>query len=194
MSFEPRFTISHRITAELTRIERARGFLEAAALSADWIRSMAAEALVLDAQPTSHIEGTQLAFDESERLLAGEAVPGADPDDVRELLNYRDAFEYDSGWLDGDEPITERLVREIHRCLVEGVRGGSAGPGEHRRIRNCVVNSATGAIAYTPPPAYDVQAATPSCDKLRHQLRRAVTSSCDTVPRPDRLLQAHRPT
>jgi hypothetical protein len=33
MSFAPRFTTSNPITAALTRIERARGFLEAAKLS-----------------------------------------------------------------------------------------------------------------------------------------------------------------
>ena len=36
MSFEPSFTVTHAITADLTRIERARGFLEAATLSEDW--------------------------------------------------------------------------------------------------------------------------------------------------------------
>ena len=38
--FKPIFTITNRITAGLTRIERARGFLEAAALSEAWIREM----------------------------------------------------------------------------------------------------------------------------------------------------------
>lgn len=37
---EPRFDITNRITAALTRIERARGFLEAATLSEDWVRHM----------------------------------------------------------------------------------------------------------------------------------------------------------
>ena len=55
MSFEPRFTVSHKITADLTRIERARGFLEAATLSEDWVRGMSAEALVLEAHHTTHI-------------------------------------------------------------------------------------------------------------------------------------------
>ena len=42
MSFALRFTVTHAITADLTRIERARGFLEAATLpktgSAKWVR------------------------------------------------------------------------------------------------------------------------------------------------------------
>jgi cell filamentation protein, protein adenylyltransferase len=144
------------MTAALTRIERARGFLEAARLSEDWIREMGARALVLEAHHTTHIEGTRLTLEQSERLLAGGTVPGADPDDVRELLNYRGAFEFVSTWLGHGGPITEGLVRDIHKRLVEGVRGGSAAPGEYRKVQNYVVNSATGAVVYTPPPAHDV--------------------------------------
>ena len=117
MSFEPRFTVSNRITADLTRVERARGFIEAATLSEDWIRRMGAEALLLEAHQTTHIEGTQLTLHESERLFAGGVVRGANPDDVRELLNYRDAFELVSTWLDGNQPVTEAPIREIHRLL-----------------------------------------------------------------------------
>ena len=158
MSFAPRFTVTNRTTAALTRIERARGFLEAAKLSEDWIRRMGERALVLEAHHTTHIEGTRLTLEQSERLLAGETVPDADPDDVRELLNYRGAFEFVSGYLAHQGPLTEGLVREIHKHLVEGVRGASAAPGEYRRVQNYVVNSATRAVVYTPPPAHDVPA------------------------------------
>jgi hypothetical protein len=34
--FQPSFRISNRVTAGLTRIERTRGFLDAAKLSEDW--------------------------------------------------------------------------------------------------------------------------------------------------------------
>lgn len=156
MSLAPRFTITNPIAAALTRIERARGFLEAAKLSNEWIRRMGERALVLEAHHTTHIEGTRLTLEESERLLAGEPVPDAHPDDARELLNYRRAFEFVSSWLGDGGPITEGLVREIHRHLVEGVRGGSAAPGEYRRVQNYVVNAATREVVYTPPPAHDV--------------------------------------
>ena len=154
----PKFTITNAITAALTRIERARGFLEAATLSEDWVAAMGAWALVLEAHHTTHIEGTHLTLDQAERLMAGEAVPEADPDDARELLNYRRAFEFVSEYLDSGAAITEGLVREIHKRLVEGVRGGSAAPGQYRKVQNSVVNSATGQTVYTPPPAQDVPA------------------------------------
>ena len=155
-NYEPTFAITNKITAGLTRIERARGFLEAATLSEDWIREMGRRALVLEAHHTTHIEGTRLTFDQAERLLEGKPVPEADPDDVRELLNYKKAFEFVSEYLEDGGPITEGLVREIHKRLVEGVRGGAAAPGEYRKIQNYVVNSTTGETVYTPPPARDV--------------------------------------
>jgi Fic family protein len=117
---------------------------------------MGRRALILEAHHTTHIEGTRLTLEQAERLLEGNPVPGADPDDVRELLNYRKAFEFVSEYLEDGGPITEGLVREIHKRLVEGVRGGVAAPGEYRKIQNYVVNSVTGETIYTPPPAHDV--------------------------------------
>lgn len=152
-AFNPKFTITNHMTAAITQIERARGFLEAARLSDDWVRDMGNRALIKEAHHTTHIEGTQLTLEQAERLWNGEAVPEADPDDTRELLNYRSAFAFVSENLDSGDPITEGLIREIHRKLVEGVRGGKADPGNYRRIQNYVANSSTGEMIYTPPSA-----------------------------------------
>ena len=155
-TFKPRFTITNRMTAAITQIERARGFLEAARLSDDWLRDMCNQALVKEAHHTTHIEGTRLTLDQAERIWNGEAVPEADPDDTRELLNYRAAFEFVSECLSAGDPVTEGMIREIHRRLVDGVRGGSAAPGEYRRIQNYVVNSVTKKVIYTPPTAVEI--------------------------------------
>ena len=47
--FQPSFRITNRMTVGLTRIERARGFLEAARLSEDWLEMMRSRAFVLEA-------------------------------------------------------------------------------------------------------------------------------------------------
>ncbi len=154
--FQPKFLITNAIARDLTTIERARGFLQAATLSDHWIERMSARALLLEAHHTTHIEGTQLTLEESETLMAGGTVEGASPDDVRELLNYRGAFELVSDYLRSGSPVTESLVREIHRRLVDGVRGNEGRPGEYRRLQNAVVNSQSGKVIYTPPPWGDV--------------------------------------
>ena len=156
MSFKPHFTITNKTSTALTKIERARGFLEAAKLSEEWISAMQERALVLEAHHTTHIEGTQLTLAQSERLLAGKKVRGANPDDVRELLNYRSAFEFVARHVESGDPVTEALIREIHKHLVKGVRGGSAAPGKYRVVQNYVVNALTGDVIYTPPPANEV--------------------------------------
>jgi Fic family protein len=151
-----RFTITNAITAGLTAIERARGFLEAATLSDEWVRRMSQRALLLEAHHTTHIEGTHLTIEQSERLWAGQPVAEAQADDVRELLNYREAFKLVSEYLESGEPVTEGLIREIHKRLVDGVRGGQGGPGAYRTVQNYVVNSRTREVMYTPPPPEDV--------------------------------------
>ena len=140
----------------LTQIERTRGFLEAATLSEDWLRAMGQRAMLLEAHHTTHIEGTRLTLEQSELLWNGKTVPDTDPDDVRELLNYRQAFDLVAEYLGSGHPITEGLIREIHRHLVAGVRGNAAKPGEYRLIQNFVANSETQQIVYTPPPPQDV--------------------------------------
>ncbi|MEZ4246514.1 MAG: hypothetical protein R3B05_22430 [Nitrospira sp.] len=62
MPFAPRFTITNSITAVLTAIERARGFLEAATLSEDWIGRMSQRALLPEAHHTTHSEGPNSRF------------------------------------------------------------------------------------------------------------------------------------
>lgn len=156
MSYTPRFTITNTITKDLTKIERARGFLEAAHLSEQWLAEMQNRALILEAHHTTHIEGTQLTLEQSELLLSGHEVAMVNPDDTQELLNYRDAFNLVAGYLGDGGPITEVLVREIHKQLVKNVRGGKAAPGEYRKIPNFVVNSKTKEVIYEPPSAGEV--------------------------------------
>ncbi len=151
IDFNPQFTITNAIANALTKIERARGFLDAATLSEEWIARMGRQALLREAHYTTHIEGTQLTLEQSRMLWEGSVVDGARADDIAELLNYRDAFELVSEYLHKGWPISEALIREIHQRLVKGVRGGYAMPGQYRLVQNYVVNGGTGEIIYKPP-------------------------------------------
>lgn len=155
-ALKPIFHITNAMTDDLSRIDQAKGFLDATKLSEEWIGAMERRALVREAHFTTHIEGSQLTLDQAERLLAGEILPEVNPEDERELRNYLDAFDFVKQYVIGGAPITERMVLEIHRRLVAGVRGGSASPGEYREKQNYVINSATRQVIYTPPPAAEV--------------------------------------
>ena len=117
---------------------------------------MQQRALVLEAHHTTHIEGTHLTLDQSERLLAGEKPTGVKADDAKEVTNYRKAVDLVADYLGSGDPVTEGLIREIHKRLVRDVRGDAAAPGQYRRIQNYVANSVTKEIIYTPPSPQDV--------------------------------------
>jgi len=154
--FKPEFKITNKINNALLEIERARGFLEAAKLKEEWIREMQSEALILESHYSTHIEGTQITLSQARSILAGKNVKGTRKDDRKELVNYKKAMDFVAEYLGKKTEITEDLIKEIHKILVEDVRGGSLEPGKYRKVQNYVVNSLTGEIIYTPPPPFEV--------------------------------------
>lgn len=156
MPFKPKFTITPRINKGLVEIERVRGFLDAIKLKDEWFADMQKEALILEAHYSTHIEGTELSFEQAKSILEGKDVKGVKPDDRKELLNYKKAMDFISKYLGKEDPITEGLIREMHKVLVKGVRGNQADPGNYRKVQNYVVNSRTKEVIYTPPPPSEV--------------------------------------
>lgn len=89
---------------------------------------------------SSRIEGTRATLGEvleyeAEGAIDDESTP--QKADIREVLNYRSALAQASALLDG-LPLSQRLIRETHERLMEGVRGRNKAPGEYRRIPNWI--------------------------------------------------------
>lgn len=101
---------------------------------------------------SSRIEGTQSTLGE---LLAAEAgiSVARSPEDLREVGNYVAALEHGIARLK-TLPLSLRLVRELHKKLMTGVRGGHATPGEFRRSQNWIgpPGSTLAQATYVPPP------------------------------------------
>ncbi|MCB1231485.1 MAG: Fic family protein [Verrucomicrobiae bacterium] len=103
---------------------------------------------------SSMIEDTIAEVDE---LLLFEVEPETEPPraDIREVANHVTALETGIRKLE-ELPISSRLICELHRILLQSVRGGHSNktPGEYRRSQNwigrpgCNLNEAT----YVPPP------------------------------------------
>jgi Fic family protein len=156
MLFNPKYTITPKINKALVEIERVRGFLDAVKLKDEWIADMQKKALILESHHSTHIEGTALSLEQAKAILEGKKVKGVDRDDEKELLNYKKAMGFISKYLGKDDPILEGVIRELHKIIVRGVRGGRADPGNYRTIQNYVVNSRTREVIYTPPSPLDV--------------------------------------
>lgn len=156
MTFNPKYTITPKINKALVEIERVRGFLDAVKLKDDWIADMQKKALILESHHSTHIEGTALSLEQAKSILEGGKVKGVNRDDERELLNYKKAMDFISKYLGKDDPVSEGIVRDVHKILVKGVRGENAEPGNYRKIQNYVVKSRTREVVYTPPAPLDV--------------------------------------
>jgi Fic family protein len=156
MTFKPKFSITFKINNALVEIERVRGFLDALKLKDEWFADIQKEALILESHYSTHIEGTALSLEQARSILEGKEVKGVNPDDKKELLNYKKAMNFVSKYLGKENHITEGLIREIHKILVSGVRGGQADPGNYRKVQNYVINARTKEIIYTPPPPPEV--------------------------------------
>lgn len=156
MAFNPRFDMNIEINNALVEIERVRGFLDAIKIKEAWFSQMQEESLREESHHSTHIEGTGITLEQAKKIFAGKKVPGVSRDVRMELTNYRLALDYVSKYMGADSPITEGLIREIHKILVKKVRGNDADPGNYRRVQNYIVNSLTKEIVYAPPPAFDV--------------------------------------
>src|SRR4030043_1106424 len=128
MPFNPEFIITPKINNTLVEIERVRGFLDAVKLKDDWISDMQKRALILESHHSTHIEGTALSLEQAQSILEGRKLKGVNRDDEKELLNYKKAMDFILKYLGKDDPITEGLIRELHKVTVKGLRGDTENP------------------------------------------------------------------
>ena len=99
---------------------------------------------------SSQIEGTQCSLED---VLSPELEIAERNDDIEEVSNYVKAMNEGLGSLN-DLPVCTRLIKNIHKTLMEGVRGQNKAPGEFRTSQNWIgppgttINNAT----FVPPP------------------------------------------
>ena len=92
--------------------------------------------LLQEARSSNVIEGTVTTFEEILGENAGVVVPAERQDDVREVINYKEATEAGLQAINNGRDITLSLVKSLHALLLEGApRTISHYPGPHRSSR-----------------------------------------------------------
>ncbi|WP_319549511.1 Fic/DOC family N-terminal domain-containing protein [Desulfogranum marinum] len=86
---------------------------------------------------SSRIEGTQATIDEVLEQDAGLIKDGEKYKDIQEIVNYREALRSAHHYLD-EHPLDLFFVRELHKILLNSVRGQDKTPGEFRRDQNWI--------------------------------------------------------
>ncbi len=109
--------------------------------------------LAREAETSSRIEGTRSTLeevlqDEMHRSTTKGEAPGAD---LQEVQNYLASAQLGFRLLE-DFPLCWRVIRQLHRQLLDGVRGRSCAPGEFRRIQVWIGGRTMKEAVYIPPP------------------------------------------
>src|SRR3989338_8031404 len=107
-----------------------------------------------EATLSSQIEGTQATF--VDVLKAEARIEDSETHkDVDEVLNYISAMNYGLERLK-TLPLSLRIVKEIHKMLLHGVRGEWKTPGEFRISQNWIGGANIQTAKFIPPPHNEV--------------------------------------
>lgn len=115
-----------------------------------------------EALMSSQMEGTQCTLED---VLDPELDVNANAD-VGDVINYVKAAQFALDRL-SSLPLCNRLLREAHAVLMEGVRGQEKNPGEFRRSQNWIgpAGSTLKNARYIPPNVEDMETAMSELEK-----------------------------
>lgn len=102
---------------------------------------------------SSKLEGTHATLEDVLNFEAGNKVD-IETDEIQEIINYRNSLFYalknissiDS--IDDKLPLSNRIIKEMHKILLNNVRGNSKNPGKFKTRQNYIGSQST--ITFTP--------------------------------------------
>lgn len=121
--------------------------------------------IVKEAQASSKIEGTKTNIDEA--IMNKNVIVPAKRDDWQEVQNYIKAMKYAIEQLE-KLPLSNRLLKEMHKILLTGVRGEHKLPGEFRRSQNWIGGSNPSDAVFVPPTRDEVSELMSDLEKFLH--------------------------
>jgi len=139
---------SPKINTLLEKASRALAELDAFTLIVPDVELFIQMHITKEANKSSKIEGTQTEMDDA--VLNLEQLAPEKRDDWSEVNNYIQAINDAINELER-LPLSNRLLKQTHEILMQGVRGEMKSPGEFRTTQNWIGGSNLGNAAFIPP-------------------------------------------
>jgi Fic family protein len=162
-----RLDLPHSTVALLAETESALGQLAALGRLVPAPDLLIRPYLLREAVSSTRIEGTRATIGE----VLDSAATGTGPSaDVEEVVNYVAAMRDGLGRLDR-LPLSTRLLCEMHRLLMAGVRGRELAPGELRTTQNWIgpAGSTIESAPFVPPPPTELPELLGDWERFAHE-------------------------
>jgi Fic family protein len=165
----PDITWSNKLLAVLSEADRSLAQLAEVGTTFPVPHAVVRPFIRKEAVLSSQIEGTRTTFQELLSFEAGQLSLFRDIEDPREVHNYVKAIDYGLERLE-TLPVSIRLIREIHRILMQDVRGEYMTPGELRRSQNWIgrPGATLDKARYVPPPPEEMHYCLSDLEKFIH--------------------------
>jgi len=120
---------------------------------------------------SSRIEGTQTNIDDA--VQKEEYIEAEKKDDWLEVHNYVEAMNQSIKALD-KIPLSNRLLKQAHKSLMQGVRGNRKTPGEFRKSQNWIGGASLRDAVFIPPHQDSVDDLMADLEKFLHNENLAI--------------------
>lgn len=155
--YQPKFTISNDILANIGLIEAAREVVKNAPLIPVYEARFVKDALVRTVHHGTHLEGNDLSLAEAKKVIEGENIL-AGKRDVQEVINYRNVLKYidslEKEFKDSPQ-YSESMLKKMNEIVCERVILTNQ-PGSYRQTQVVLKNEETDEVVFRPPVAVEV--------------------------------------
>lgn len=119
-----------KVVEAQAKLERLRQKIQYSLVNESFIQLLTLQESV----QSTRIEGTQVTFSE---MLEDNIDQQSDWEKI-EVRNYQKALNIGVEIIQTGYPLTERLIRDLHKVLMENAQGSTSAAGEYRKIQNFI--------------------------------------------------------